>query len=81
MSINIETDTTYVVYVKNGLTAEVLHKYSEVLHKYSKREAIIYNIGNITKHTFKVLVVLVSVAFPPLLFITMPLMRRGKRVK
>lgn len=74
MSINIETDTTYVVYVKDGSTAEVLHKYS-------KREAIIYNIGNITKHTFKVLVVLVSVAFPPLLFITMPLMKRGKRVK
>ena len=74
MSINIETDTTYVVYVKDGSTAEVLHKYS-------KREAIIYNIGSISKHTFKVLVVLVSVAFPPLLFITMPLMRRGKCVK
>ena len=74
MSINIETDTTYVVYVKDGSTAEVLHKYS-------KREAIIYNIGGIGKSTFKVLLVLVSVVFPPLLLITMPLMRRGKRVK
>ena len=74
MSINIETDTTYVVYVKDGSTAEVLHKYS-------KREAIIYNIGSISKCTFKVLAILISVVFPPLLLITIPLMKRGKRVK
>jgi hypothetical protein len=74
VSINIETGKTYVVYIKDGSTAEVLHKYS-------KKEAIIYNIGSISKSIFKVLAILISVVFPPLLFITMPLMRRGKRVK
>lgn len=70
MRNNIEADTTYVVYVKDGSTAEVLHKYS-------KREAIIYNIGSISKCTFKVLIVLVSVLLPPLLLITIPLMRKN----
>ena len=74
MNTNIEAGTTYVVHVKDSSTAEVLHKYS-------KREAIVYNIGSIIKYTFKVLVVLASVLFPPLLFITIPLMRRSKRVK
>lgn len=62
----------YVVVMKDERSVDVLHEYSI-------REHLAYNISNALKGIVKAAVVIISVVFPPLLLITIPLIKRGNK--
>lgn len=49
----------------------------EVIREYSKFEHFIYSIPDYSKTILKVLAFIVSIAIPPLLLITIPMIRRS----
>jgi hypothetical protein len=69
--MKIEVGKTYVIKVqdKNNI---------ELLHEYSKKESFIYNIFPKTIIALKMLFILISIAIPPLLFITILLLKKNK---
>ncbi|CAB4125494.1 hypothetical protein UFOVP53_152 [uncultured Caudovirales phage] len=69
--MKIEIGKTYVVAVKDKNNIELLHEYS-------KKESFIYNIYPKVIMILKIFSVLISVAIPPLLFITVPLLKKNK---
>lgn len=69
--MKIEVGKTYVVAIKDKNNIELLHEYS-------KKENFIYNIYPMAITILKVFSVLISVVIPPLLFITIPLLKKNK---
>ena len=67
----IQPDKVYVVKVRDGTHADILHEYT-------KRERVIYNIKVNSITALKILVVIVSILIPPLLLVTMPMMRKSE---
>jgi len=65
----IEVGKTYVVEIKDSNNIELLHEYS-------KKEKFVHQIYPMLITTIKALSVLISVAIPPLLLITIPLLKK-----
>lgn len=63
-----ETGRYYVVKLKDERNCEVIREYHKI-------ESIIYFLPNYIKPVLKAIALLISIAFPPLLLITIPLMR------
>ena len=71
--MNVDIGKTYVVRIKDAQSADILHEYTT-------REKIIHDIKEISLNLLKGSILLISIIIPPLLFITIPLMKT-KRVK
>lgn len=52
----------------------------EVLREWTLREKFIYNIGSYMLITLRVLAVIGSLVFPPLLLFTLPLLRKNNDI-
>lgn len=69
--MKVEVGKIYVIKILDN-------KNVNILHEYSKKESFMYNIYSMAITVLKIFSVLISVVIPPLLFITILLLKKNK---